>query len=137
MKKIYTQKNIACGVVFLILSLPFFASAQVGIPCGEVVNGKLEECTFDHLIILINNIIKFLMFSVAVPLAALGLMWRGGVLVINQDKESAWSEAKEGFWDIGKGFMIMLGAYVLIKTILFAFLDEQYVQGSVLQFMFQ
>lgn len=131
MKKIYTQKNIARGLVFLILSLPFFASAQVGIPCDG------PDCTFDHLIILINNIIKFLMFSVAVPLAALGLMWRGGVLVINQDKESAWSEAKEGFWDIGKGFMIMLGAYVLIKTVLFAFLDEQYVQGSVLQFMFQ
>jgi hypothetical protein len=96
--------------------LPFMASAAVGIPC----NGP--ECNFDHLIQLANNIIKFLMFKVAVPLAAIGLMWTGGNLIINQNKEGAWNEAKSGFSSIAIGFLIMLSAYLVIKTILYAFL---------------
>lgn len=127
--KIINQKTFATILSASIFAVPLFAVAQVGIPC----NGP--DCTFNSLIILVNNIIKFLMFKVAVPLAALGFMWMGGKLVINQDKEGARNEAKQGFGLIITGFLIMLGAYVLIKTILFTFITDE--QKVFIQFMFQ
>lgn len=111
--------NIGFFVALSLFVFPLALSAQVGIPCDG------PDCTFDHLIILANNIIKFLMYSVAVPLAALGFMWIGGNLVVNQDKEGAWSTAKEGFWNIAMGFLIMLGAYLLVKLVIYAFLDTE------------
>lgn len=131
------KKTFASVLSFSILSalfLPVFVSAQVGVPCGDFASGQ-KECGFNDLIILANNIIKFLMFSVAVPLAAIGIMWVGGNLVINQDKEGAWSKAKDSFWDIILGFGIMLASYVLIKTVLFAFISDE--QARFMQFIFQ
>lgn len=126
---ILNQKFGAIILSLAVFLLPVFAWAQVGIPCDG------PDCGFDDLIILANNIIKFLMFSVAVPLAAIGFMYTGGRLVVMQSKESEWEKAKTGFADIAIGFGIMLGAYVLIKTLLFAFLTDD--QAGFMQFMFQ
>lgn len=121
------KKHFASVISFSLLValfFPMYISAQIGIPCGDIADGQ-KECTFNDLIILANNVIKFLMYSVAVPLAALGFMWIGGNLVVNQDKEGAWSKAKEGFGNIGLGFIIMLVAFVLVKLVLYAFLDTE------------
>ena len=123
------QKTIAMLLSTAVLALPVVAWAQVGIPCDG------PNCDFNSLIQLINNIIKFLMFSVAVPLAALGFMFMGGKMVISSNKESAKTEAKEGIGLIIKGFLIMLGAYVFIKTILFMFITDE--QKTFMNFMFQ
>jgi len=128
--KILLNKNIASVLAFAVLTVPAVAFGAGLIPCGQP-DGSLSvtvgntlyptahPCGFDDLIILANIIIHFLMYSVAVPLAALGFMYSGAKLVLNQDKESAWSETKESFWNIAMGFAIMLGSYVLIKVILF------------------
>lgn len=143
--KIFTKNNSAKILSFAILVFPTIVYGASLIPCGQsagtpdiIVNGvsyvTTNPCGFNDLIILANTIIHFLMIDVAVPLAALGFMYVGGRLVILQNKESEWEKAKEGFADIGKGFAIMLGAYVLIKTILFAFLDTS---GGFTLFLFQ
>ena len=111
------KKTSALILAGVALSLPFLAVAQIGIPC----NGP--DCDFDDLITLANNIIKFLVFTVSVPLAALGFMVAGAKLVLNQNKEGAWSEAKQSFGTIGMGFGIILAAFLLVKMVLFAFLD--------------
>ena len=122
--------------IFIVPSLAFGASL---IPCGQragsdpiTVGGAsyetTNECGFSDLIILANIIIKFLMYDVAVPLAALGIMWIGGNFIINQDKESARTEAKKRFGDIVMGFLIMLGAFVLIKLVLFTFLHDDQIE---------
>lgn len=117
---------------FAVFVVPMIAGAQGLIPCG----GKGQDpCEFKHLIILANTIVRFLMIDVAVPLAALGLMWVGGNLVLNQNKEGAWSEAKESFENIGIGFGIMLGAFVLIKLVLFTFLSDD--QAKFVKFFFE
>lgn len=136
--KMTFKKLEAMTISFAIVALPMIAYGAGLIPCGDIVDANnivTNPCTFDHLITLTNNIIKFLMFTVAVPLAALGFMWAGASLVLNQDKESAWSEAKERFTDIAKGFGIMLGAYVLIKGVIYSFLTTD--QITFMQFMFQ
>ena len=129
--------------IFIVPSMAFGASL---IPCGQragsdpitVGSASYEttnECGFNDLIILANIIIKFLMIDVAVPLAALGIMWAGGKLIINQNKEGAWTEAKESFGNIGMGFLIMLGAFVLIKLVLFNFLSTE--QATFVKFLIE
>jgi len=128
------QKTSATIVAFAIFALPVVVWAQVGIPCGDIASGQ-KECGFNDLIILANNIINSLILKVAVPLAALGFMWVGGKMILSPNKESAKTEAKQSFANIAMGFGIMLGAYILIKTVLFAFLTDE--QTSFMQFMFQ
>ncbi|MDO8604187.1 MAG: hypothetical protein Q7K40_02185 [bacterium] len=135
------QKTLATILSVVVFAVPFIAVAQVGIPCGEdlngdkIISGNNEECNFNDLIQLANNIIKFLIYKVAVPLTAIGFMFVGARLVINQDKEGEWTKAKEAFSNIAIGFFIMLGAYVLIKTGLFALLSDD--QRTFMQFLFQ
>lgn len=117
---------------FAILVAPSVAFGASLIPCG----GKDQDpCEFKHLIKLANTIIRFLMIDVAVPLAAIGFMWTGGNLILNQNKEGAWNDAKSSFSDIGMGFGIMLGAFVLIKFILFAFLSDE--QATFVNFIIE
>jgi hypothetical protein len=133
MQKIIPNQKIRVAILFIaIFALPIVSMAQVGIPCEGTA---ADPCEFNDLIVLANNIIKFLMFTVAVPLAALGFMWAGASLVLNQEKEKAWSEAKERFENIAIGFGIILGAYVLIKGVIYSFLTAE--QITFMQFMFQ
>lgn len=104
--------------VLTLLVLPTVVYGLGLIPCDNA------SCGFSDLITLANNIVHFLMYDVAVPLVALGFMYTGARLVIFQNKEGEWTEAKGRFGDIAMGFGMMLGAYVLIKTILYAFLNQ-------------
>lgn len=141
---ILKQKTTAVILSLAILVVPTVALGASLIPCGQragtapiTVGGSsydtTKECGFNDLIILANIIIKFLMIDVAVPLAALGIMWAGGNLIVNQNKEGAWTEAKESFWNIGIGFGIMLGSFVLLKLIFFTFLSTD--QINFMKFM--
>lgn len=115
------QKKVAAVLSFAIILLPFVARAASGlIPCD---GSDANPCTFASFMTLANNIIHFLLYDVSVPLAAIGFMVVGAKLVLSQNKESAWSEAKGSFASIGTGFGIMLGAYVLIKVVIYAFLN--------------
>lgn len=127
------KKTFSSILIFAIFALPLVASAQLGIPCGGDTPPADHPCGFNDLIILINNIIHFIIYYVAVPLAALGFMYVGGRLVLFPNKEGEWTKAKGIFWDIGMGFGIILGAYVLIKMVLFAFLSEE--QINFMKFM--
>ena len=133
--KTTNKKNTAMILAFAVLFVPMMAYGASLVPCGQpagtpdiIVGGATyqttNECGFNDLIVLANTIVRFLMYDVAVPLAAIGFMWAGGNLVLNQDKEGAWSDAKERFGNIAKGFGIMLGAYVLIKFVLYTFLNQ-------------
>ena len=122
--KILNQKTVAATLSFTVLALPVVVHGAGLIPnCGDVVNGKFVDCTFNDVLKLANNIIHFLLYDVSVPLAALGFMWAGANLVLSQNKESAWTDAKKRFTNIGIGFGIMLGSYVLIKVVIYAFLN--------------
>lgn len=113
------QKKTAAVLSFVVLALPILAYGASGklIPCDG------PECGFSDVVKLANNIIHFLLYDVSIPLAAVGFMWAGANLILSQNKESAWSDAKGRFESIGIGFGIMLGSYVLIKVVLYAFLN--------------
>lgn len=134
---IMNKRIITSAISLLVIILmPLFVYSALGIPCGVDINGDgvvknmpgvTEECGFTDLIALSNNIIHFLIYDIAIPLTTLGFVWVGGNLILNQNKEGAWTEAKESFWSIGKGFAIILGSYVLIKFVLYQFLTTEQV----------
>jgi hypothetical protein len=121
------QKKLAALLSFAVLVLPIMARGASLLPnCGITdASGKFIDCTFNDVIILVNNVIHFLVFTVSVPLAALGFMWAGANLVLSQNKQSAWSEAKGRLETIGVGFGIMLGTYVLLKVVIYYFLNTE------------
>lgn len=104
----------------LVITAPFLVTAQIGIPCSGT------DCGFDDLIILANNIVNFIVFSVTVPLIAIAFMVVGANLVLNQDKESARSSAKQQFESIAKGVGIILVAFLLVKFVMYQFISADY-----------
>lgn len=124
-----TNKKISALILsFALLALPSVVYGAGLIPCGDTIVGGVitpttHPCGFNDILELANRVIHFLMIDVAVPLAALGFMYTGARLVLVQNKESEWTDAKKRIEDVAIGFGMILGAYVLIKTILYAFLN--------------
>lgn len=117
---IINQKKIVTVLSFAVLVIPMVTYGAGLVPdCGA-------NCGFSDLIAMTNRIIKFLVIDVSVPLASLGFMVAGAKLVLNQNKEGAWSEAKQSFGTIAMGFGIILAAFLLIKLVLSAFLGVGY-----------
>lgn len=121
--KNYNLKKIASLILAsTVLIIPMVALGKGTILGKDICSGT--DCNFDDLIELANTIINFLIYDVAVPLAALGFMYAGARLVLYSDKEKEKSAAKEMMTNIGYGFAIMLGSFVLIKFVLYQFLDS-------------
>ena len=118
----YTTRRLSAIIMASTLcAMPLLVFAQGAL--GDVCNGP--DCQFEHLILLANKIIKFLIFTIAVPLAAIGIMFAGGRLALMPNKEEELNKAKESFKTIGIGFLVMMGAFLLIKFILFQFLNQE------------
>lgn len=120
--QINTKKISATILAVAVLGVPFAVWAQgTGlIPCEGTA---ADPCDFNKLIVMANRIIAFIIYNVAVPLAALGFMFAGASLVLSQNKESAWTEAKARFGNIALGFGWIIAAFLLIKFILATFLS--------------
>lgn len=120
-KPVYQARLYSSITILAITATPFVTFGAGLVPCGG--GGGEPICDFDQLIVMTNNIIGFLLFKVAIPLAALGFMYAGAMLVLSPNKDSAWTDAKESFWNIGKGFLLIFGSFLLVKLILFEFLN--------------
>lgn len=118
------------SLVLGILTVPFYVQAAGLVPCGGT---NEPTCGFAHLIELINKVVHTILFDIAVPLAALGFAVIGAMLIAQRDKPKAWAEARGRFESIGIGFLVIMAAFVLIKFILFTFVD----QNSFPSFLFK
>ena len=92
------------------------------IPCGNgaVVGGMVaenERCTFDDLIILAQNVINFLIFRIAAPIAAVMFAYAGFLWLTNGGNESRITEARSVFWMVFWGLVIALAAWLTVNMI--------------------
>lgn len=117
----YQAKIFSSISILAIIVAPSVVMGAGLVPCGG--GGGEPICDFNQLIVMTNNIISFLLFKVAIPLAALGFMVAGAMLVLMPNKEGEWTKAKERFESIGMGFLIILGSFLLVKLVLFTFLN--------------
>lgn len=78
-------------------------------------------CHFKDLIRpggLIDNVMKFLIFGIAVPGATLVILIAGVKMVMNPGNAQARGAAKRALGDAVIGLFVALAAYIIVKTII-------------------
>ena len=124
MKKIikFLIRNYAFVIVFLLLVLPVFSFAAQDPPTGLVPCGTTthpEPCEFKHFMTLINKVINFILFYLAVPIAAIMFAYAGFLLVTaGGEAASARTKAKSIFGNALIGLVFAAAAWLIIRTIL-------------------
>lgn len=117
MKK--TTKILISLFIFLILVIPAISFAQTWeglVPCGKA--GK-PACEFNDIMGLIDGIIKFVLYKLVVPIAAIMFAYAGFLMVTGGgEAASARTRAKSIFTDALIGLIIAMAAFLIIKLIL-------------------
>ena len=105
-------------LIFLILLIslfPFFTYAAGLVPCG----GPGENpCTLCHLFQLISNIIHFILKSLLLPLAILGFLAGGIMILFAGGSESQLEKGKSVLWSTVIGIFIAFAAWLIVNTII-------------------
>ena len=124
MKK--TTKFLIHLSIFLFLLIPIISFAETPpvntntglVPCNNSVGGT--SCDFNALMALVNKVINFILFSMAIPIAAIMFAYAGFKMVIaGGEAAHARTEAKEIFTNTIIGLIIAVAAWLIISTILF------------------
>ena len=100
--------------VFALLAAPAFAALTPLVPC----DGVEEKCDFNAFMKLINNIITFILFGLALPVAAVMFAWAGILLLTSGGSTEARGRAKNIFMNTALGLIIAAAAWLIVNTIL-------------------
>lgn len=117
MKNFKKYNYISYGITFLplllILTVPVFSFAESLVPCDGA------NCDFKAFLDLINNVIKFILFKMAVPIAAIMFFYAGFLLITaGGEAAGARTKAKSIFTNAFIGLVLALAAWLIIRTIL-------------------
>ncbi len=109
-----------------VLVAPRLAEAKLFIGCNEetIKDSKgnfvafKDPCDFGWLIKQINAFISFLLFDLAMPLAAIIFAYAGWLYMSSGGSGSQIEKAKGLFKKVLIGFIIALAAWLIVKTIM-------------------
>jgi hypothetical protein len=119
MKK--TTKFLISLAVFLMLVVPVLSFAAGLVPCGTNDSATPltnHPCEFKDFMTLINNVIRFILFDMVVPIAAIMFFYAGFELVTSGGSTEKKGIAKKVFTNAVKGLVLAAGAWLIIRTIL-------------------
>ena len=94
------------------------------VPCDGVGDGPNGECTFTHFVQLLQNLINWLIF-IAVPLSAIIFTYAGIMYVTAAGDPGKIAQAHGIFKNVAVGFIIVLGAWLIVYTITSTFLRPE------------
>ena len=116
-KKILNIFLVVFFASLFILPIVSIAANDPGlVPCGTIKNSA--ECGFNDLFKLINTVINFILFKMAVPIAAIMFAYAGFMLVSSAGSPEKRTKAKEVFINVAIGLIIVAGAWIFVHTIL-------------------
>jgi len=92
-----------------------YSSTGALVPCGT--SGG-EDCGFKHIFELINKVVTFILFVMAVPIAAIMFAYAGFLLITSGGETSKRTKAKKIFTNVAIGIILAVGAFLIVKTIL-------------------
>ena len=94
--------------------MPVFSFAAGGlVPC----NGA--DCDFTQFMNLVNTVIRFILFNLAVPIAAIMFVYAGFLMIVpGSESSSKKTKGKEIFWNAFIGLVLAAAAWLIIRTIL-------------------
>lgn len=87
------------------------------VQCGY---GETYDCDFNQVLATIDRIIKFLLYIIALPVAAILFAYSGIKLIIAKasGKQAALGEAKSVIFNVLIGLIFAMGAWVIVKFVL-------------------
>jgi len=116
MKKL--KKIFIFLAVFLMLIVPAFSFAQTNIGLVPCDNSAAHPCDFNAFMDLVNRVIQFVLFDLALPIAAVMFFYAGFLMVTSGGGTEARGKAKNIFSNAVYGLVIAAGAWLIIRTIL-------------------
>lgn len=127
--KKFIIRNCASIIVLMLLIAPVFSFAAEGswkglIPCSNTLvndDGTVTPagtCDFKALMTLINTVIRFILFKLVVPIAAVMFFYAGFLLVTSGGSAEAKGKAKNIFTNAVLGLVIAVAAWLIISAIL-------------------
>lgn len=93
------------------------------IVCGTATTPS--PCEFEHLILLARHLIHDLVI-LSTFLAMVAFVYAGYVLLTSQGNPGALTKAKHVFTSVLIGYLVVLGAWLLVYTITSALLDPKF-----------
>jgi hypothetical protein len=101
-------------LVLAIMITPILTRAQI-VPCDGSI---FFPCDFAALMKLVNNLINFALFKLALPIAAIMFAYAGIKLLLSGGSEEARSSAKRIFANTALGIIIAGAAFLIVNSIL-------------------
>lgn len=78
-----------------------------------------DKCGFDDILKLINKIVNFLLFTLAVPISAIMFAYAGFLMMVpGSESASKKQQGKDIFLNVALGLVFVAGAWLIIHTIL-------------------
>lgn len=97
------------------VAFPSLVSAESLIPCD---GGPTDGCDFNDLMALVNNVINFLIFDLALPIAAVVIAYAGFLFLTSGDEPGKRTKAKKMLVNIVIGLVLALASWLIVQTIL-------------------
>lgn len=114
-----TIKILINLAVFLMLIVPAVSLGQEDpglVRCGKAGQAP---CDWNGFMDLINRVISFLLFKLAVPIAAIMFAYAGfKMITAGEEAAGARTQAKEIFVNTLLGLVFAVGAWIIINTLL-------------------
>lgn len=97
---------------------PGYTMTVDGIPNVDVSGQVKNPCGFKHVLTLVNKVIRFILFVLVVPIAAIMFAYTGFLLLTSGGDPGKKKKAKEIFANVFWGLIIAAAAWLIIRTIL-------------------
>jgi hypothetical protein len=127
--KKFVIRNSAFLIVFMLLIMPalsFGANGDSLVHCGvtsqEVLSAHPEyakPCDFNGIMDLVNTVIKFVLFDMVIPIAAIMFFYAGFLMVTaGGEAAGARTKAKSIFTNVVIGLILAMAAWLIIRMVL-------------------
>ena len=111
--KLFLIRNYSFLLVLVLFIMPAVSFATVLVPCTD---GK--SCDFNALMTMVNTVIKFIIFDLALPIDAIMFVYAGFKLVTSGGDTGARQTAKDVFTNTLIGLIFAVAAWLIINTVL-------------------
>lgn len=118
------------SLAFLLSFMPFatFAQSVEGglVPCGneKIAPGQPGEygivnpCKWEHILELVDKVVRFILFVLLVPIAAIMIAYAGFLMLFSGGNPDKRSKAKNILLNVVIGMFFAVGSWVIIHTLL-------------------
>ncbi|HNW71788.1 MAG TPA: pilin [Candidatus Paceibacterota bacterium] len=121
MKKTITILSLTLLLGFLIFPAFSFAEETTDLSTsGGGLTAACPEggCGFKELVDVVNKVINYVLFVLAIPIAAIMFAYAGILLITSGGEPSKRTKAKSIFVNVGIGLVVAAAAWLIINTIL-------------------